>query len=77
MGKNRIKNTRVKYETNSRVVGLISAIFIFILNVDGLNTSIKRQRSSGSPHFYSTLYWRRQLGKEKQTGKEKGKTIFT
>jgi len=76
MRKNRIKNTGVKYETNSRAVGLISAIFIFILNVNGLNTSIKRQRSSASPHFYSALYWSRQLGKEKQIRKEKGKAIL-
>lgn len=55
-GKNGIKNTRVKYETKSTVVGLISAIFIFTLNLSGLFTCLKRQRSLTSPPFYSTLY---------------------
>lgn len=55
-GKNGIKNTRVKYETKSTVVGLISAIFIFTLNLSGLYTCLKRQRSLTSPPFYSTLY---------------------
>lgn len=68
--------TGVKYETYSTVLGLMSAVFIFTLNVNGLNTPIKRQRSSASPHFYSTQDWSQQLGKEKQIGKEKEKTIF-
>lgn len=57
------------------MVGLISAIFVFTLNINGLYTCLKRQRSLTSPHVYSTLYWNRQLGKKKQIGKKKEKLL--
>lgn len=53
------------------MVGLISAILVFTLNVNGLYACLKRQGSLTSPRFYSTLYWKRQLGKKNHIGKEK------